>query len=54
MLYSGNERPKEFLFFEDRFNNMMNDARFAFQENTYVNNTNLGHIVKGMAKMGYI
>lgn len=54
MLYSGNERPKEFIFFEERFSNVMNDARFAFQENTYVSNRNLGHIVRGMTQMGYV
>lgn len=54
MLYSGNERSKEMLFFEERFNNVMNDVRYACQENTYVSNRNLCHIVKGLGRMGYI
>ena len=42
------------MFFEDRFQNMMNDARFAFQKNVYVNNKNLGHIMKGLSRIGYL
>lgn len=31
MLYSGFENKKHIMFFEQRFHNMMNDTRFAFQ-----------------------